>query len=188
MSDTNKVRYYWVYLPEIDEAGCVVEAASFEDAFQEGCDCLNPEEGVNVQVHELGESRSFVAGDKPSFRVAGYIRVSFAREVRASSAREAEEKVARMEMAEFDSCNLSEGATEVYTVIPVDDGGDDQASRELLDELDCQLGEDEDRLASDELRAERERLLNVLDLCGGRNVEVAEAIDEISRQLGESEQ
>jgi len=40
--------------------------------------------------------------------------------------------------------------------------------------------------ARQELHAERERLLDVLDLCGGRNLEVANAIDEIGRQLGAS--
>ena len=53
--------FYWVYLPEIDEAGMVVEAESFEDAFRKGCHGLCPDEGVEVQVHELGESRSFTA-------------------------------------------------------------------------------------------------------------------------------
>ncbi len=38
-----------------------------------------------------------------------------------------------------------------------------------------------------ELRAERDRLLEILDACGGRNIEVAEEIDEINRQLGEDE-
>ena len=55
--------YYWVYLPDIDEAGTVVEADSFDGAFIKGCEALYPDDGVEVQVHELGESRSFTAGD-----------------------------------------------------------------------------------------------------------------------------
>jgi len=55
--------YYWVYLPDIDEAGTVVEADSFEAAFNTGCAVLYPDEGVEVQVHELGESQTFTAGD-----------------------------------------------------------------------------------------------------------------------------
>ena len=55
--------YYWIYLPEIDEAGTVLQAESFEDAFKRGCAVLLPDEGVEVQVHELGESQSFIAGD-----------------------------------------------------------------------------------------------------------------------------
>lgn len=55
------MKYFWVYLPEIDEAGMVVEATDFEDAFRKGCHGLCPDEGVEVQVHELGESMTFVA-------------------------------------------------------------------------------------------------------------------------------
>ena len=43
--------------------------------------------------------------------------------------------------------------------------------------------EDEDA----ELRAERDRLLEILQSKGGRDIELAEEIDEISRQLGEAE-
>lgn len=56
-------KFYWVYLPEIDEAGTVVQADSFEDAFREGCEMLYPDDGVEVQVHELGESREFRVGE-----------------------------------------------------------------------------------------------------------------------------
>jgi len=38
-----------------------------------------------------------------------------------------------------------------------------------------------------EVRQERDRLLAVLDACGGRNIDVAEQIDELNRELGESE-
>ena len=41
--------------------------------------------------------------------------------------------------------------------------------------------------AQAELRAERDRLVAALDACGGRNIEIAEQIDEIDRELGESE-
>jgi hypothetical protein len=52
-------RYYWVYLPDIDEAGCVVTAESFEDAFAKGRDMLEPDGECKVQVHELGASQEF---------------------------------------------------------------------------------------------------------------------------------
>jgi len=52
-------KFYWFYLPEIDEAGTVVEADSFEDAFKKGCEMLYPDAGVEVQIHELGESQTF---------------------------------------------------------------------------------------------------------------------------------
>jgi hypothetical protein len=55
-------KHYWVYLPEINEAGCVVEADSLDSAFRKGCDSLYPDDGVEVQVHELGESQSYTAG------------------------------------------------------------------------------------------------------------------------------
>jgi len=57
-------KFYWVYLPEIDEAGCVVEANGFEAAYKKGCEDLYPDDGVEVQVHELGESREFRAGEE----------------------------------------------------------------------------------------------------------------------------
>jgi len=60
---TEKQRFFWVYLPEIDEAGTVVQASSFEDAFAQGCEMLCPDDGVEVQVHELGESREFRVGE-----------------------------------------------------------------------------------------------------------------------------
>lgn len=56
-------KYYWVYIPEHDEAGTVVLADGFEQAFKLGCGILYPEDGADVQVHELGESQSFVAGE-----------------------------------------------------------------------------------------------------------------------------
>lgn len=52
-------RYFWVYLPDVDEAGCVVQAASFEDAFHEGLSMLEPDQEVKVQVYELGEGQEF---------------------------------------------------------------------------------------------------------------------------------
>jgi hypothetical protein len=55
-------KFYWVYLPEIDEAGTVVQADSFEGAFKQGVEALYPDDGVEVQVHELGESREFRVG------------------------------------------------------------------------------------------------------------------------------
>jgi hypothetical protein len=57
------VKYFWVYLPDIDEAGTVVQAESFVAAFRAGCAALYPDDGVEVQVHELGESQTFVAGE-----------------------------------------------------------------------------------------------------------------------------
>lgn len=62
----SKPTYYWVYLPEINEAGTVVTATSFEDAFKQGCDTLFPDAGVEVQVHELGESQAFYTPDEES--------------------------------------------------------------------------------------------------------------------------
>lgn len=53
-------RYYWVYLPDIDEAGTVVEAESFDHAFKKGVSALCPDVGAEVQIHEIGESHSFV--------------------------------------------------------------------------------------------------------------------------------
>jgi len=120
-------KYFWVYLPEIDEAGCVVMAASFEDAFQEGCDCLNPEDGVEVQIHELGESRTFHMSEvvMPSFRVTGHVCINFIHDVKASSAEEAEKRVEGMRVADFDTCNLSEGENTIYNVVPLDADGDE---------------------------------------------------------------
>jgi len=73
-----------------------------------------------------------------------------------------------------------------------------EALWELTDFFRCQLSEGfngsiyferpEKDQAETELREERDRLLAVLDACGGRNVEVAEEIEEINRQLGESEE
>lgn len=60
MPTTNKTRYFWVYVPEHDEAGAVVEATDFDDAFNKGCEHLCPAKGDEVQIHELGESTSFV--------------------------------------------------------------------------------------------------------------------------------
>jgi hypothetical protein len=57
--------FYWVYLPEIDEAGVVVQAFDFDEAFREGCELLNPDAGVEVQIHELGESREFLVPNHP---------------------------------------------------------------------------------------------------------------------------
>lgn len=57
-------KFYWVYTPEIDEAGTVVHAESFEDAFKQGCEVLFPDAGVEVQIHELGESTSFIVEDE----------------------------------------------------------------------------------------------------------------------------
>lgn len=59
------MKYYWVYLPEIDESGTVLEAEDFEDAFLKGCEMLVPEAKVEVQVHELGASREFVVPNYP---------------------------------------------------------------------------------------------------------------------------
>lgn len=59
------MKYYWVYVPEVNEAGCVVQADSFEDAFKKGCDEIFPDDGDEVQVHELGDSRSFVVEADP---------------------------------------------------------------------------------------------------------------------------
>ena len=61
-------KYYWVYLPDVDEAGTVVQAASFEAAFEQGCATLFPDDGAEVQVHELGESQSFVAEVAEGYR------------------------------------------------------------------------------------------------------------------------
>jgi hypothetical protein len=52
--------YYWVYIPEENEAGCVVQADSFEEAFKKGCDMLYPDDGAELQVHELGASQEFI--------------------------------------------------------------------------------------------------------------------------------
>jgi len=57
------MKYYWVYLPDINEAGCVVQADSFRGAFKAGCKALYPDDGVEVQVHELGDSCEFTAGE-----------------------------------------------------------------------------------------------------------------------------
>ena len=60
MSD---VKYFWVYLPGINEQGMVVVADDLEDACIVGCNALCPDDGVEVQVHALGESQSFTAGE-----------------------------------------------------------------------------------------------------------------------------
>ena len=59
------MKYYWVYVPDVDEAGCVVQADSFEDAFTLGCEQLNPDVKAEVQVHELGGSQEFIVPNYP---------------------------------------------------------------------------------------------------------------------------
>ena len=54
---------YWVYIPEVNEAGCVVNASDLVAAYKKGSDLLHPEDGVSVVVTELGPMQSFVAGD-----------------------------------------------------------------------------------------------------------------------------
>lgn len=50
---------YWVYVPNINEAGCVVGATSFEDAFEQGKEMLELEGDCKVQVCELGKNQEF---------------------------------------------------------------------------------------------------------------------------------
>jgi hypothetical protein len=44
-----------------------------------------------------------------------------------------------------------------------------------------------DETVEAQLRAERARLMLALDACGGRNIDLAEEIDGIDRELGEYE-
>jgi hypothetical protein len=54
------VSYFWVYIPDVDEAGCVVHAPDFEDAFRQGIETLLPDAGVELQAHVLGESQTHI--------------------------------------------------------------------------------------------------------------------------------
>ena len=67
----------------------------------------------------------------------------------------------------------------------------DNETHEILRVADTASGLAEDEEDEDdedaELRAERDRLLEILQSKGGRDIELAEEIDEISRQLGEAE-
>jgi len=107
------MKSYWLYTPESDEAGCVAEGDTPEEALKHAQNLgWYPDAGEEVQWYVLGE-----------------------------------------------------GGTLIVETEEIDEPEDDQA----------------------ELRAERDRLLAVLDACGGRNIEIAEQIDEIARELGESE-
>ena len=53
-------KFYWCYVPLVDEAGTVVPADSFEDAFSKAQELLGLDAGVIVQVQELGDGQEFV--------------------------------------------------------------------------------------------------------------------------------
>lgn len=58
--NNNQCLYYWVYIPELNEAGTVVVANDFEEAAAEAAKLIDIEKGDEVQVHELGASMGFV--------------------------------------------------------------------------------------------------------------------------------
>jgi hypothetical protein len=49
---------YWLYIPEVDEAGCVADGDSPEEALQYAQDKLNwyPDPGDEIQCYELGDA------------------------------------------------------------------------------------------------------------------------------------
>jgi len=55
--------HYWVYIPGVDEAGCVVQATSPEAAFQDGCNKLMPDPGLEIEVCLVGTNHSFTSDE-----------------------------------------------------------------------------------------------------------------------------
>lgn len=50
-------KYFWLYIPEKDEAGCVVPGFSAKDALREAKKVgFDPDPGDEIQIYELGDS------------------------------------------------------------------------------------------------------------------------------------
>jgi len=50
-------KYFWLYVPEVDEAGCVAPGINAEDALKEAMKVgFHPEPGAEIQCYELGDS------------------------------------------------------------------------------------------------------------------------------------
>lgn len=51
------MKHFWLYIPEVDEAGCVAQGDSPEDALENAKKLgFYPDPGAEIQIHELGES------------------------------------------------------------------------------------------------------------------------------------
>jgi len=58
--------YYWLYVPEVDEAGCVAQGDTPKEALKNAQDlcCWYPDAGAEVQWHMLGESGTLIVEDE----------------------------------------------------------------------------------------------------------------------------
>jgi hypothetical protein len=138
--------YYWVYIPEVDEAGTVIHAKSFDDAFEKACEVLYPDAGVEVQIHELGRSQSYSVLGECDFCARIAVMEDDYRNKRCDVHRETDH-------TGNDGCAVCPG----------------------------QCVESD----KDEVRRERDRLLDLLQSKGGRDIELADEIDSLNCVLGE---
>ena len=58
-------KYFWLYIPEVDEAGCVAPGFDAEDALREAKKLgFHPDPGAEIQVYELGNQTVLYAPEE----------------------------------------------------------------------------------------------------------------------------